>query len=301
MTHQDHISICLCTYKRPERLRTLLSKLQEQHTGECFTYSIVVVDNDKRESARQTVDACGRASVVPVSYHVEPEQSIAAARNRSVANATGNLVAFIDDDEVPVEDWLLKLYKCLLHYNVDGVHGPVKPFFEVAPPAWTIKARLFDRPSYETGFVIDWPLAGTGNVLLRREALEELSGPFKLEFGSGGEDTDFFRRSMSLGRVYVWCNEAEVYEFVPQERTRLSFQLRRALLRGRVSLSGPAGRPLGILKSAAASLAYSLLLPVFLIMGWHVFLTYLIRDFDHIGKLLAACGLDVIRQKYIVE
>jgi succinoglycan biosynthesis protein ExoM len=296
---RDHICICVCTYKRPDRLRVLLSKLLEQHTEGRFTYSVVIVDNDLMESARQVVDTNRRSGTVPITYHVQPKQNIALARNLSVTHAVGNLVAFIDDDEIPNADWLFAMYQALYNYRADGVHGPVKPLFEGNPPDWMVKSGVFDRPCYDTGHVVDWPLTGTGNVLLRREALDELSGPFEPTLGTGGEDTDFFRRSMAAGRTYVWCQEAAVFEAIPAERTRLSFQLRRALMRGKVAVSGPSGRPVGVLRSVVASVAYTLLLPAFLLMGRHVFLSYLIRDCDHIGKLLAACGLDVVGNKYI--
>lgn len=300
MVERDHICVCVCTYKRPERLRSLLSRLQEQQTEDRFDYSVVIVDNDQTESARAVVETFARASSVGVSYYVEPNQNIARARNLSVAHATGTLVAFIDDDELPVTGWLLHCYCTLIHFGVDGVLGPVKPFFEGVPPAWMVKARLFERWSFPTGSVIDWRFTGMGNVLLRRAALE-IPGPFQHTFGSGGEDTDFFRRSMADGRVYVWCDEAEVFEAVPPERTRTSFQIRRALLRGKVALSTPSGRPLGILKSFAACVVYTAFLPVLLIMGRHVFMTYLIKDFDHIGKLIAACGVDVVGEKYLLK
>ena len=131
--------------------------------------------------------------------------------------------------------------------------------------------------------------------------LDEVEGPFRKEFGSGGEDSDFFRRSMALGRVFVWCDEAVAYELVPPERMRLLFQLRRALLRGKVSLAQPGARGFGILKSLVASGLYTMLLPVLLMMGRPLFVKYLIKDFDHIGKLLALCGITIVRQKYVVE
>ena len=66
MTETKHISVCICTYKRPELLRRLLSKLKEQKTEGLFEYSIVIVDNDRAESARQTVETCTRQ--LEISY-----------------------------------------------------------------------------------------------------------------------------------------------------------------------------------------------------------------------------------------
>ena len=146
----DHISVCICTYKRPQLLEHLLNELQKQETGNIFTYSIVVVDNDKARSAEPVVSSFRERALVPLDYHCEPEQNIALARNRAVENAKGNFIAFVDDDEFPESAWLLNLYSTLRRYNADGVLGPVKPHFEVTPPHWVLKAKLCDRENFET-------------------------------------------------------------------------------------------------------------------------------------------------------
>jgi succinoglycan biosynthesis protein ExoM len=293
------ISVCVCTYKRPVRLKQLLKSLAQQATKGLFKLSIVVVDNDAHQSARSIVESSAERLTVPIAYRVEPRQNIALARNASVGMATGELVAFIDDDEEPSNDWLCRLYEVLVEYAADGVLGPVLPKFEEGAPNWAVKGRVFQRPAFQTGEVIHWSITGTGNVLVKREVLLEFDGPFNPQLGAGGEDTDFFRRAMSRGRVFVWSAEAVCHEPVPPERMRVAFQLRRALLRGKTALRGPAGGWRGILKSAVAIPLYALALPVCLIMGSHVFVTYLVRSFDHVGKLLATCGIDLVGDKYI--
>ena len=301
MGKTDHICVCICTYKRPELLGQLLAKLERQRTGDSFSYSIVVVDNDTQESARQTVESFAMNSVIPARYFVEKEQNIALARNKSVTNAQGDFIAFIDDDESPIDDWLQLMRATIVKYSVDGALGPVKSVFEVPPPEWLVKAGVFERPCDKTGAEIDWRKTGTGNVLVRQQVLRDIDGPFNPKLGSGGEDIDFFRRAMQAGKVFVWCEEAPAYEAVPKERTRLSFQLKRALMRGRASLTGPSGNALGIAKSFAACALYTMLLPLFLMMGRHIFVKYLISDLDHMGKLLALCGVSPIGEKYIVK
>ncbi len=106
---------------------------------------------------------------------------------------------------------------------------------------------------------------------------------------------------MALGRRFVWCDEALVYETVPTERTRVSFHLRRALLRGKTALASPSGNALGIAKSLAACMVYTLLIPIVLVAGRHLFLKYLIKNCDHLGKLLALCGISLVREKYVLE
>jgi|SRR5208283_3120524 len=293
------ISVCVCTYQRPGQLKQLLQCLNQQVTNGLFNFSIVVVDNDAGQSARSVVGLWAECLNVPIVYGVEPRQSIALARNASVGMATGSFVAFVDDDEEPSTNWLRRLYEVLIEYGVDGVIGPVVPRFEESAPFWAVHGDVFRRPTFETGQIIHWRASATNNALVKREVLLELDGPFRPQFGAGGEDQDLFRRAMSRGRVFVWSGEAVCYEPVPPERTKVAFQLRRALLRGKIALRGPEGRGRGLLKSALAVAGYAVALPVCLALGSHVFVTQLVRSFDHLGKLLAACGIDLVGDKYI--
>ena len=118
---KSHISVCICTYKRPELLRQLLIELGRQDTAELFGYSIVVADNDRAESARSVVRVFSENSQIAVNYCVEPEQNIALARNKALENASGDFVAFIDDDELPARNWLLTLFETCNRYRADGV------------------------------------------------------------------------------------------------------------------------------------------------------------------------------------
>src|SRR5205809_7153385 len=136
-----HIAVSICTYKRPELLNNLLEKLVDQDTRGLFGYSIVVCDNDQHRSADSTVAAFTKTSPVRVTYCVEPSQNIALARNRAIANATGDYVAFIDDDEFPIREWLVTLFDAINHHGSDGVLGPVKPHFDDQTPAWVVKGR----------------------------------------------------------------------------------------------------------------------------------------------------------------
>jgi len=298
---RDHITVCVCTYKRLKLLAHLLSELQNQITDRLFTYSIVVVDNDHSQSAKSTFLSFKRKSLINIDYYCEPEQNIALSRNKAVQNAKGDFIAFIDDDEFPVNNWLLKLYRAYNDFNADGVLGPVKPYFETVPPQWIIKGKLFERPSHKTGSVLQWHNTQTGNVLLRKSIFDESENLFNSEFGSGGEDRDFFRRMIEKGNAFIWCDEAPVYESVPPERCKRVFMLRRALLRGKVSLTNPTFSNIDIFKSVIAISIYTFVLPFLFLTAHHMFMKYLIKDFDHIGRLLAVCGIDVVKEKYILK
>jgi glycosyltransferase involved in cell wall biosynthesis len=272
----------------------LLRTLRNQRTDGLFTYSVVVVDNDVEESARQIVQDAAADGALSIVYRVEPTKNIAMARNRAVRSAGGDFVAFIDDDEFPVQDWLHHLFRTRAAYEADAVLGPVKPEFEAAPPGWVVKARLFERPSYPTGTVLAWHNTRTGNVLLRRGLFEEHL--FRPEFRHS-EDQDFFKRIMQGGHVAVWCDEATVFEIQQPERFTVTYFLKRALLRGNVSLRLQSNKLLMVTKSSLALTIYTLLLPVLAVVRRDLFIKFLIKDCDHVGKLMAACRIDI--QKYL--
>ncbi len=293
-----HIDVCICTYKRPQMLARLLSALEDQETEGLFDYSIVIVDNDAAESARQNVESWSRQSKKSIRYSVEPEQNIALARNRAVENASGDFIAFIDDDEFPTQTWLRNLFKAYYEFKADGILGPVLPYFETEPPEWIIRGKFFQRPSHPTGSILDWNNTRTGNVLLRRDIFNCKSNLFTPEFGSGGEDRDFFRRMISRGMHFVWCNEAQIFEAVPPERYRRSFMLRRALLRGKTPYNHNFN---AYIKSFIAIPTYTLLLPFLLLREHHIFMKYLVKYCDHIGRILALLRLGVIKEKYVIK
>jgi succinoglycan biosynthesis protein ExoM len=295
-----HIDVCLCTYKRPELLKRLLRELAGQETGGLFTFAIVVVDNDRLRSAEPVVSEFAAASTIPVTYDVEPVQNICMARNRSMSHATGEFVAFIDDDEFPDKQWLLKLFEASGGDDVAGVLGPVKSHFDEKPPEWVIGCKFFDRPGHPTGFRIIWTEGRTGNVLLKRSILAPGEPPFDPSFHRGG-DTDFFRRMWDKGHFFIWCDEAVAYEVVPPARWTRSFMLKRALLRGSITLKNPGFQLRSIGKSLIATVLYTAALPFALLLGHHWFMNLLVRLCDHLGKLLAFVGINPVRSQFVTD
>ncbi|HKB92341.1 MAG TPA: glycosyltransferase family 2 protein [Opitutaceae bacterium] len=295
-----HIAVCICTYKRPDYLRRLLKEVASQETGGLFTYSIVIADNDESESARPVVSEFAASSAVQIKYCVEPVQNIALARNKAIANASGDFIAWIDDDEFPKQGWLLNAFNTCAQYEVDGVLGPVNRYFDDKPPDWIVKGNFYQRPTHKTGFVIPWNAARTSNVLLRSKLFAGEELPFRPEFRTG-EDQDFFWRMIEKGHAFVWCNEAVVFEVVPPFRWRRTVMLKRALLRGATAVLHPTFGAMGIAKSIVAVPLYTFALPFALIMGQHKFMSVLVSLFDHIGKLLGAVGINPVRQSYVTE
>ena len=292
-----HITICICTCDRPTTLERLLYKIPQQETGRAFHYSVVIVDNHPSQSARPVVEKCWREGKIAITYAAEPERNIALARNKALSHAAGDFIVFIDDDEFPAPNWLMNLFCACQTYQVAGVLGPVKPHFEREAPRWLVKGGFYQRATHPTGFVMPWQECRTGNVLFRRNILDSSEPPFHREFGSGGEDQDFFRRMIEHGRCFMWCDEAVVYEIVPPSRWSRRLIIQRALLRGRNTFRHPKRRFSNLLKSVIAVPAYALALPVLFLSGHHRFMKYLVKLADHVGRLLASVGLNPVTDR----
>ncbi len=297
-TRAAHICVCICTYKRAVLLRRLLNELSRQETAGLFTFSVVVADNDESRSAEPVVDAARCELGLAIRYCVEPRQNIALARNKVVANADGDFLAFIDDDEFPAHDWLLRLFNACTDYKVDGVLGPVLRHFDQTPPRWLERSRFYVRRVNPTGMRVEWLEARTGNVLIKREVVASDPGPFRPEFRAG-EDQDFFRRKIAEGRRFIWCAEAEAFETVPPARWRRKYLLRKALLRG--ATAGLHTNAAGVAKSLVAIPAYLLVLPFALLAGQHHFMSLLVKICDHLGKLLILVGINPVREEYVLD
>jgi len=293
----DQVTICVCSYRRPELLKRLFDALAVQRTDGLFNYSCVVVDNDEAASARAVVEGQRIRFPVSIRYEVEPARNFALARNRAISLVSGNLFAFIDDDEVPREDWLLQLWRTLHQYHADAVLGPVRPYFATEPPSWIVRSRICERPSHKTGSMLEWKQTRTGNVLLRTSIVTEDGVQFDPGYGIGGEDVDFFKRAALAGRTFVWCEEAPAYELVPEARLRRRYHVKRALLQGHVSWKYSKERisSLGTMRVAVkaflASVLYTSVLPLLFLLGDHLGMKYLIKDCHHIGRLLALAGV----------
>jgi succinoglycan biosynthesis protein ExoM len=101
------------------------------------------------------------------------------------------------------------------------------------------------------------------------------------------------------GHVFVWSDSAVAYEVVPPARWRRTYMLRKALLRGAMTVVNPTFGVRDIVKSAIAVPVYILALPVALVMGQHRFVELLVKLCDHLGKLLQLVDMNPVKEPYV--
>src|ERR1035437_1933726 len=93
---QWRLSMCVCTFRRTDGIRRALESLAECRKPVGVRAEIIVVDNDSAMSGKQACDAFQSSHLeCQVKYVVEAVPGIAAARNRCLAEATGDWVTFI--------------------------------------------------------------------------------------------------------------------------------------------------------------------------------------------------------------
>lgn len=223
------VSVCICTYRRPKALASLLDTLAQQTRRPA---QVVVVDNDGQKSAA-SVCASRRDDPFELIYEHEPEQNISKARNRSLRNASGSWIGFLDDDEIAPADWLALMLDCAERYEADGVLAPVISEVPSSAPGWIRRGDFYGRERYTTGTVVPNNQLRIGNALIRRDCIAAQADPFDPNFGlTGGEDGKLLSSLAKQGARFVWCDEAVVTEPVEPRRLNLQWILMRALRGG---------------------------------------------------------------------
>lgn len=236
-----HLSVCIATYRRPDRLSAVLDDLARQTR---LPDQVVVVDNDADGSAREVIERY-RANGAPfrLEYEIQPARNIALTRNRSVMLAGGEWLAFVDDDERAPPEWLQKILQAAQEYAADGVLAPVEPELPENAPAWIRRGKFYDFPHQPDGAVVPLNRMRFGNVLLRGAVIRAEPGPFDVRYGlMTGEDGDLLVRLAHKGARIVWFEGAPVFEPVEAKRLSLRWLYMRALSGGqefaRQTLSG---------------------------------------------------------------
>jgi glycosyltransferase involved in cell wall biosynthesis len=277
-----------------------LDKLQNQATNGQFTYSIIIVDNDRDLSARQIVAEISNTSLISIKYLFETRQNISLARNKAIESAQGAYIAFIDDDEFPSNTWLNNLYMAFKTYKPNGgVLGPVFPYYPEGTPKWLIKSKICDRPNHPTGTILNWNMTRSGNVLLSQAILVKNKFYFDEKYGrTGGEDKEYFKMLMENGYTFIWCREAEVYEIIYPERSTLSHYLYRNLMNGGVTANSMGKYPIKyFIRSLISLLCYGLLLIASLFTGKHNIYKYFIRVVYDFGRVMGCLGIVFVEER----
>ncbi len=224
------VSICIATFRRPIGLARLLDSLVRIKVPAGLEVEVLVVDNDVHGSASTVAEARSDA-LHPLRYFVEPRQNIAHARNLAVESARGRWLMFIDDDEVADENWLLAYLEMFDRYECDGGFGPVISRLEEVVTPWLDIPTFYSSHRHITGTVLRKGEPRTGNAMIRRTLFE--GRRFDPAYGrTGGSDAQLFSAMGAAGARFVWCDEAQIIEYLPPDRHRVGWLAKRSFRGG---------------------------------------------------------------------
>jgi O-antigen biosynthesis protein len=187
------ISAVLCTRDRPEQLETCLRALAQQ---EYPRFEVVVVDNAPSAGGVRALVA-GFQGGAAFRYVLEPRAGLSWARNAGAAAASGEIIAYLDDDEEPDRQWLAGLACGFARGDDIGcVSGIVLParldtaaqelFEQVGGHRHGrgFSPGIFSRQGPQSPLYPLPPFGVGANMAFRREALTRIGG-FDVALGAG--------------------------------------------------------------------------------------------------------------------
>src|ERR1041384_4255860 len=194
------VSVVVCTYNGS---RTLQQCLEGLGRLDYPNYEVIVVDDGSTDRA---ADIARRFPVVVIQTR---NQGLALARNVGLKAATGEIVAYIDDDAFPDRHWLKYLAATFLSTTHCAVGGPnIVPVSDgpiaqcvARAPGGPVHVLLSDREAEH--------IPGC-NMAFRKECLESIGG-FDGQFRVAGDDVDVCWRLQARGWTLGFSPAAVVW------------------------------------------------------------------------------------------
>jgi succinoglycan biosynthesis protein ExoM len=229
------VSVAIPTKDRPSLLDDAIQSVESQRLPSWMRLEIVVIDNSLDGSAQETCKA--RESLV--RYFHCPVAGLSNARNMAVSESRGELIVFLDDDEVAEPTWLSELCETLVTTDADVAFGAVEPEFDIQGFELEEYARHFYRRRIEAASGADitdkYFMLGTGNSCFRKERCFSGESPFSDRFNtSGGEDIMLLKQLADRGHRFVWAPRASVRERTPAARCDFRYLLKRRFRNGQI-------------------------------------------------------------------
>ncbi len=235
-------SIIILTRNRCVALQRLFAALAKQTVDE---YEIIVVDTGSTDTTLEWLSRLNKANLRVIQFSPE-EGGFAEARNRGVQEASGEYIAFIDDDCEPPEQWLEWLQERLTTY--DAVGGATLPPPELIVPCWwsgglNWLVGLMPSPVDPESTGAIYPQAA--NLAIRKDIalkepfqeLGEVFGSKKREidvYKAGREDARLWWRLRVNGYRVLFDPDIAVYHHIPPDRFNPGYLIKRAFRDGYV-------------------------------------------------------------------
>ncbi len=194
-------SVVLCSYNGG---RTIRQTLEELAALDYPSYEIIVVDDGSTDATAEIAGSFPAVRVISI-----PNGGLSAARNVGMNAATGDIIAYIDDDAYPDRQWLRYLataFRCSAHAAIGGPN--------IQPPGdGAIAECVANAPGGPIHVLLSDDLAEHipgCNFAVRRETLQAIGG-FDPLYRAAGDDVDVCWRLQERGETIGFCAAAVVW------------------------------------------------------------------------------------------
>lgn len=227
-------SIVVCTHNRSSLLADCIESLLNQ-TVDKNRFEMIIVDNNSTDNTEETAKELVK-NHNNIKYFKESIIGYSAPRNCGWKNASGDIIAYIDDDEIAAPDWLESIEKTFrIEEKPDIVGGIYLIKYDVTPPEWFSDSMGGTNKKRQTGLLNQRPdcyLAG-GNIAFKKEVLEKLNGfsnDFNLKNGllMMGEDTDICQRAIKAGFQLFYDPDIKIYHRMNQNNYDIGIRRQKA-------------------------------------------------------------------------
>lgn len=228
---RPRVSVCISHFNRTSLLRQTLASVLACGYPEL---EIVVVDDGSAVPGIAGELAEIEAELAAVNGKVvrQPNSYLGAARNTAVRNSTGELIVFMDDDNLAHPGMIDAFVDAHLATGADIVTSRFAMFdgTDAIEPGRDIPREIGVPliPDLAVGVLSN--CFGDANMLITRAAFEKIGG-FTEDFGRGHEDWELFARASTLGlrhellnRAHFWYRVAAQSMLRGRESAQVDFQ-----------------------------------------------------------------------------
>lgn len=233
------LSIIVSTYNRESYILDALMSLKDQSCN-YGDYEVLIIDNNSTDTTPLLcMQFLQQKGELQAHYYKETMQGLSYARNRGIALANGEIIAFLDDDAVACRDYVSNTIAWFeSHPQCAAIGGRIFPKYETSCPTWMPEAltplfsildmgetaKRFSGKHYPVG----------ANMAFRKHVFDEC-GVFNTQLGRtgknmmGGEEKDIFYR-IRQKQLQVWyVPHIWVYHIIPSQRTSKEFIFKQAI------------------------------------------------------------------------
>jgi glycosyltransferase involved in cell wall biosynthesis len=241
------ISVVIPTLNRSRLLGATLLSLTKQ-TFPTKDFEVLVIDNGSTDDTGNLV-AQFQSHFPHLKYCIEKKAGLHEGRHRGLAESSGDILVFADDDIEALTTWLEGIHESFQNEKTGLVGGKNIPNYESEPPAWIESLwEVTDHGRYITYFSlldlgeevkeIDPHFVFGCNFAIRKSILLQARGfhpdgmPTPLLKYRGDGETYVANQVQALGFRTIYNPKASVKHWVPASRMNLDYIKKRAFAEG---------------------------------------------------------------------